>query len=173
MQAPNVFLNYSPIKCITPTGILSAADFESFDLIVCATGFKVGLFPAWPVRGLNFHVLGSDRNTKTPEAYFGICHPNMPSYFSFVGANSPLGNGSFAPALSWMADYMLKWAEKIAREDVASVVVKQRPVDDLNAYIQEFMKRTVWAEKCRSWYKNKEGKVTGIYAGSILHFKGL
>lgn len=35
------------------------------------------------------------------------------------------------------------------------------------------MKRTVWTSGCRSWYKNNkiDGKVTGVYAGSILHYK--
>lgn len=45
---------------------------------------------------------------------------------------------------------------------------------DFNEYSQEFLqKRTVWGDKCNSWYKNGKstGTVTGTYAGSILHFK--
>ena len=35
------------------------------------------------------------------------------------------------------------------------------------------MRLTVWTSGCRSWYKNHkvDGKVTAMYAGSILHFK--
>jgi hypothetical protein len=46
-------------------------------------------------------------------------------------------------------------------------------VDDYNVYSQEFLKRTVWTSGCRSWYKNGkvDGKVTAMYAGSVLHYK--
>lgn len=45
--------------------------------------------------------------------------------------------------------------------------------EEYNIYTQEFMKRTVWTGGCRSWYKNNkiDGKVTAMYAGSILHYK--
>lgn len=35
------------------------------------------------------------------------------------------------------------------------------------------MKCTVWTSGCRSWYKNGQvnGKVTAMYAGSIIHYK--
>lgn len=46
-------------------------------------------------------------------------------------------------------------------------------MDDYNVYAQEFLKRMVWSDGCRSWYKNGKpsGQVTGVYPGSILHFK--
>lgn len=36
----------------------------------------------------------------------------------------------------------------------------------------ELLKRTVWASDCRSWYKNgtKDGRISALYPGSILHF---
>ncbi len=54
-----------------------------------------------------------------------------------------------------------------------SVNVKYDAVDDFNIYSQEFLKNTIWAGGCRSWYKNGkvDGKVTAMYAGSILHYK--
>jgi len=56
----------------------------------------------------------------------------------------------------------------------SAATVKDRAVRDYNEYSQEFLKRTVWTSGCRSWYKNGsvEGKVTAMYAGSILHYKG-
>lgn len=46
-------------------------------------------------------------------------------------------------------------------------------MDDYNVYAQEFLKRMVWSDSCKSWYKNgkRSGHVTGVYPGSILHFK--
>lgn len=54
-----------------------------------------------------------------------------------------------------------------------SVQVRPDATDDYNVYSQEFMKRTTWTSGCRSWYKNgkTDGKVTGMYAGSIFHYK--
>jgi hypothetical protein len=54
-----------------------------------------------------------------------------------------------------------------------SLTVKSSSVNDFNIYSQEFLKRTTWADSCASWYKNgkSSGTVTGVYAGSILHFK--
>ena len=47
-------------------------------------------------------------------------------------------------------------------------------LDDYNVYSQEFLKRMVWSGGCRSWYKNGtvHGKVTAMYAGSVLQFRG-
>lgn len=54
-----------------------------------------------------------------------------------------------------------------------SVQVKSDATDEYNVYSQEFLKRTVWSSGCRSWYKNGkvDGKVTAMYAGTILHYK--
>lgn len=51
-------------------------------------------------------------------------------------------------------------------------MVKDDVVAEYNEYIQAFLSRTVWAGNCRSWYKNgrTEGKITGIYGGSMVHF---
>jgi cation diffusion facilitator CzcD-associated flavoprotein CzcO len=146
IQAANANITYSPITEITATGIHTADGFQSFDLIIFATGFQPGVFPPFPVRGHNGFILGADRKTKAPEAYFGMCTPQLHIYFSFTGPKSPVGNGSFAPVLSWTADYILKWCEEIAREDIGIVVVKQRPFDAFMVYAQEFLKRTVRSE---------------------------
>lgn len=54
-----------------------------------------------------------------------------------------------------------------------SITPKAEAVADFNTYSQEFLKSMVWADNCRSWYKNgkESGTVTGTYAGTILHFK--
>jgi hypothetical protein len=32
------------------------------------------------------------------------------------------------------------------------------------------MKRSVWDQECRSWYKNVDGKITAVWAGSVPHY---
>jgi hypothetical protein len=55
-----------------------------------------------------------------------------------------------------------------------SVCVKPDALDDYNVYTQETLKRTVWTGGCRSWFKGgrKNGPVTAMYGGSIIHYKG-
>lgn len=50
------------------------------------------------------------------------------------------------------------------------MVVDPAAASDYNVYAQEFLKRMVWSGGCRSWYKT-DGKVTAMYAGSVLHYK--
>lgn len=59
----------------------------------------------------------------------------------------------------------------------STVTVKKDIADDFNIYSHEFLKRTVWAGGCRMWWKegsvSPDGKITAMYAGSVLHFKGM
>jgi hypothetical protein len=52
-------------------------------------------------------------------------------------------------------------------------MVSREATEEYNIYSQEILKRTVWTSGCRSWYKNgkRDGKVTAMYGGSILHYK--
>ncbi|KAL1863245.1 hypothetical protein Plec18170_000077 [Paecilomyces lecythidis] len=172
LREPNVAIDNSGIQEITPTGIISNSRKDDFDIIVCATGFDVSFSPFWEVIGKDGVSL-AEQWKEDPEAYFGICAPNMPNYFIINGPNCPVGHGSLISVMDWAAAWILRWCRKIATEDIESVQVRQDATEEYNIYTQEFMKRTVWTSGCRSWYKNNkiDGKVTGVYAGSILHYK--
>jgi hypothetical protein len=77
--------------------------------------------------------------------------------------------------MEWGAGYAVKACEKIAAEDIHSLDPKQEAVDDFNVYTQEFLRRTVYSSHCRSWYKNNkiDGPVTGMWAGSPMHYKDM
>ncbi|KEF60299.1 uncharacterized protein A1O9_05150 [Exophiala aquamarina CBS 119918] len=172
ISASNARCNFSPILNITPTGIQTEQEHEEFDIIICATGFNVSFRPFWKMIGRN----GVDLNTEwaaLPEAYFGVCAPDHPNYFVFNGPNSPVGHGVLLSSMLLVAQWMLKWCKKISTEDIKSVCVTREAVRDYNEYSQEVLKGTVWAADCKSWYKNgkTEGKVTALYAGSVLHFR--
>jgi len=68
---------------------------------------------------------------------------------------------------------MLRWCRKIVTQDIKSISITPRALSDYNAYIQKFLKRTVWTSDCRSWYKNSkiDGKITIIYVVSIFHYQ--
>ncbi|KAB5576482.1 hypothetical protein GE09DRAFT_1053840 [Coniochaeta sp. 2T2.1] len=161
LQEPNTRCDFDPIIRVTEEGIETAKGVEEFDIIIAATGFDVSFKPSFELIGANGKRL--DREwADNPEVYFGTCAPGMPNYFIFNGPNCPVGHGSLLAVMEWTAQYMLN-----------AVVVKDRAVRDYNEYSQEDLKRTVWTSGCRSWYKNgkTDGKVTAMYAGSILHYK--
>lgn len=172
LQSENVTPNFSPIRRITETGIETTDGTKEYDVIVSATGFDVSFCPFWNLIGRNGRNLAVDWKDN-PEAYLGICVPDLPNYFMFNGPNCPVGHGSLLAVMEWTAEYILRWCQKIASEDIKSVSVGSQVTQEYNTYSQEFLKRTVWSGGCRSWYKNGkvDGKVTAMYAGSILHYK--
>lgn len=131
LQEPNVTMEMSPIHEITDKGIVSAASAEEFDIIVCATGFDVSFSPFWELVG-NDGIRLADQWRENPEAYFGICAPNIPNYFIFNGPNCPAGHGNLITAMNWMADYILRWCRKIAMEDIKYVPIGPFPLNTSN-----------------------------------------
>jgi cation diffusion facilitator CzcD-associated flavoprotein CzcO len=117
IQAPNASFTMDPIIRFTSTGIETSKGTEYFDLIVCATGFDNTFRPYWPITGRNGISL-SEKWKDNPEAYFGICAPDMPNYFMFGGPNSPGSHGDTLATMEWTAEYILKWCKKIACEDI-------------------------------------------------------
>jgi cation diffusion facilitator CzcD-associated flavoprotein CzcO len=117
LQQPNARVCFEAIDEITPRGIRTSSGEEDLDLIVCATGFDTSFIPRWEFLGRNGRRL--DKEWKAlPQAYFSICAAAAPNYFMFAGPNSPIGHGSVPQMLAWSADYILKWVQKIAREDI-------------------------------------------------------
>lgn len=117
MQQSNAEWCFEGIHEITKTGIRTANGEQEFDLIVCATGFDTTFVPGWELVGRNGRRLDVEWKDR-PEAYFSMCTAAAPNYFMFGGPNCPVGHGSLPQMLSWSADYMLKWAKKMACEDI-------------------------------------------------------
>ena len=116
LQAPNAEYTWDTIQRITEKGIVTSAGEIELDAIVCATGFDVSFTPQWKMRGLNGSTL--DKWRDDPEGYLGIFAPNMPNYFIVDGPNSPVGHGSFLSVMEWATEYIIRWAKKMASEDI-------------------------------------------------------
>ncbi|OJJ42184.1 hypothetical protein ASPZODRAFT_2122686 [Penicilliopsis zonata CBS 506.65] len=170
LQESNAGWCFDKIECITPTGIRTSDGAEhEFDLIVCATGFETSFVPGWEMMGRDGRTPAKDW-AETPQAYFSLCAGGMPNYFVFAGPNCPIGHGSVPQMLGWSVDYALKWVEKMAKEDIKSVCVKDTAVQQYNRHAQATLNNTVWSTGCAAWYNNGKA-VTAMYPGSVLHFK--
>lgn len=121
----NADLSFDPIERITGDGIRTKDGKEhQFDMIVCATGFDTSFIPSWKLVGRDGAML--DKRWKTnPEAFFAVQVDTMPNYFMFNGPNCPVSHGSVLTCISWTCDYILRWAEKIATQDIKQV---HRPI---------------------------------------------
>lgn len=117
INAPNASVNWCPIQKITEEEIVTAEGEEKFDMIVCATGFDTTFIPPWRMVGLNGATL-EERWKVNPDAFFCVGVDTMPNYFIFNGPNCPISNGSVLTQVSWTCDYILRWAKKIATQDI-------------------------------------------------------
>lgn len=113
---PNVSLVTGHISHIDATGIVTKdGTHHAFDVIVCATGFDVSHRPPFPIVGLEGIDL-AEYWREEPLAYLSLACPHMPNFFLFSGPNAPVGHGSLMAVLSWIAQYIGQWIQKISRE---------------------------------------------------------
>ena len=179
VTAPNACLLFGGISSVTSTGVTTVAgDSSPYDILVLATGFTNTRSLPWPQRGLSGALL-SDLYTPNPDGYLSVCAPSQPNFFTIgCGPNYPAANGPVSSCFGFMADYVTRWIDKIATEDIHSATPKNEAVQAYNIYIQQVFRRTAWNDRCDSWYKAGQQDeyrtgITGIYPGSMLHFKAM
>lgn len=117
----NASMCWDPIR-VTPKGIKTTTATgeekeEEFDMIVCATGFDTSFIPPFKFVGRDGAVL-DERWAVNPEAFFAVQVDGMPNYFMFNGPNCPISHGSVLTQVSFTCDYIMRWARKIATEDI-------------------------------------------------------
>jgi cation diffusion facilitator CzcD-associated flavoprotein CzcO len=179
LQRPNAALYDSQIDSVDTHGIKTKDGiYKEWDVIVTATGFVNNRIPPWKMTGLNGITL-AERWKEDADGYLSVCAPSMPNYFA-VGQtpNFTIANGSVLSAFGFVTDYILRWATKIATEDIKSVVVKDEAVMAYNIYLQQVLRRTAWNGECESWYKKGRRDeyrtgITAIYPGSLNHFRSM
>ncbi|OAL46300.1 FAD/NAD(P)-binding domain-containing protein [Pyrenochaeta sp. DS3sAY3a] len=169
----NVEMRWDDVQSVTEKGIVTrSGDVKEYDVIVCATGFDTSFKPSFPVVGRNGVNLAEKWTSELPKAYFGFLVPDMPNYFTFIGPNSPISNGSLVLGVQATAVYVYKWLEKLQTESIKSFEVRHDANEEYNQHIQKYLERTVWTKGCRSWYKRGtiDGPVVAIYGGTSFHF---
>lgn len=67
---------------------------------------------------------------------------------------------------------MMKLIDRYQTHNIASFTPRAEAVKDFVDHKNQFMKGTVWAEPCRSWYKSNktDAPVTALWPGSTLHY---
>ncbi|KAI9694950.1 MAG: hypothetical protein M1822_000567 [Bathelium mastoideum] len=171
VQEPNVHVNFTGAAELTEHGVIGEDGIERpVDAVVCATGFDTSFRPPFPVIGKDGIDL-SEQWKDIPDAYFGLAAPNMPNWFTFMGPAFPCHNGSIMGSIIRVGDYVVKAIHKMQHDHIVSITPREDATAALNVHVQKWMERSVWADNCRSWFKNnKTGRVNALWSGSGIHY---
>lgn len=90
---------------------------------------------------LNFPVVGrsgktlDEAYTPYPRTYLSACTSDFPNLFFATGPNSGVGSGSLLIIIEKHVEYAVKVAQKMQREWLKSIEVKDEAVKDFDEYI--------------------------------------
>ncbi|KAI4198999.1 MAG: hypothetical protein LQ350_004915 [Teloschistes chrysophthalmus] len=141
------------------------------EVLVCATGFDTSFRPRFPITTDDSDLQHTWR--EEPESYLGIAAAGFPNMFFFLGPQSPVGNGNTLAAIEVQADHILQLVDRYQTEGIRSFRPKPAAVSDFMAHVRNFMSGTVWAQGCRSGYKNHtiHDRTPTLWPGSSLHYR--
>ncbi|KIP07559.1 hypothetical protein PHLGIDRAFT_70919 [Phlebiopsis gigantea 11061_1 CR5-6] len=159
------------IARITESGIETTdGKRRSYDVIIAATGYDTTFVPRYPIIGRCGTNI-QDTWKEYPRTYLGLCQDTHPNWFQLTGPNTGLALGSLVPIIEAQADYVVACIDKFQRERIKTMTVRKAAVDDFQAYVDAYFPRTVFARRCRTWYKrgDPDGKVVALWPGSNLN----
>ncbi|ETW86437.1 hypothetical protein HETIRDRAFT_377052 [Heterobasidion irregulare TC 32-1] len=165
----NVHFETTHIKRVTHNGVeLIDGRHHKLDVLVCATGFETSYRMPFDVIGRE----GRDLRVQWEphaSAYLAVAVDGFPNMFMSLGPNSFVNAGSLLGLMERQVDYAVAATLKLQRERLKSMEVKAEAVADYNEYLKDYFPKTVFSGQCRSWYKSKDGSITGLWPGSCLH----
>ena len=134
------------------------------------SGFRTATAPPFRVVGRGGLTL-AQRWSARPESYLSLAVDGFPNLLLQFGPNSAIGFGSLTKMLEAECDYVVKVLRKMQKEDYATVEPRPERVRDFTQFSDEYFRRTVHLEDCRSWYRGNGGKgpVVALWPGSTLH----
>ncbi|KNG52431.1 flavin-binding monooxygenase protein [Stemphylium lycopersici] len=164
----NVDVVTTYIRKVLPSGVqLVDGTTIELDMLVCATGFSFAAAPDYPFVGSKGMDL-KERYKDYPEAYLSMAVDGFPNFFMMLGPNTAVGAGSATKILECQGDYIVKCIRKIQKENIGSMEISPRAMNDWIRHINGYFKRTVFLADCKSWYRRND-RIIGIWPGSTCH----
>ncbi|KAH9867926.1 hypothetical protein IAQ61_007231 [Plenodomus lingam] len=165
------------IKKITRTGIeMNDSTHHEHDTIVLATGFRTVEF-LHPIKitgtgGTSLDSLWA----KGASALYGTTVPCLPNFGMFYGPNTNLGHNSIILMIEAQSRYLNTLVAAVLdarnRGQRIGIMPSQARTDAFNERIQEVLQKSSFAdEKCQSWYKNAEGRITANWSGTVVEYQ--
>ena len=180
---PKSTLETRDIVRITESGIEvkngeGGAEHYEHDVLVLATGFRTVefLFPI-KITGANGRTL-EDIWSNGAEALYGTTVPSLPNFGMFYGPNTNLGHNSIVLMIEAQSRYLngLVGAVLDARNrgERIGVMPKKEKTEKYNEEMQDTLNKSSFADpNCGSWYKNKDGKITNNWSGTVVEYQKL
>jgi hypothetical protein len=174
---PKTTLETNKIRRITETGIeMEDGTHHEHDLIVLATGFRTIEF-LYPIK-----VTGTkDRSLSAiwsngASALYGVTVPSLPNFGMFYGPNTNLGHNSIILMIEAQSRYLNALVSAVldarTRGERIGLMPKKDRTDAFNEVMQEVLMNSSFADpKCGSWYKNKNGKITNNWSGTVVDYQ--
>ncbi|KAI0410044.1 hypothetical protein F4802DRAFT_543132 [Xylaria palmicola] len=168
---PKVEVVVGAISAVTEDGCVGEDGKEyPVDVLICATGFHTNFRPRFPIlspTGKNLQ----DEWARDPQSYMGVAAAGFPNFLTILGPTSPVGNGPVLYGVEAQVDWICKLVDLFQTTNIRTFAPKEEAVRDFVAFKDHFMKRTVWADACHSWYKNRDdGRIAALWPGSTLHY---
>lgn len=170
-------LETNKIKRITETGIeLDDGSHHTHDMIVLATGFRTVEF-LFPIRITGTHNRSlSDIWSSGAAALYGTTVPSLPNFGMFYGPNTNLGHNSIILMIEAQSRYLNTLVSAVldarTRNARIGLMPKQTRTDAFNDKIQAVLEKSSFADpNCGSWYKNKDGKITNNWSGTVIEYQ--
>ncbi|KAM5359248.1 hypothetical protein ACJA88_015178 [Fusarium oxysporum] len=86
-------------------------------------------------------------------SYLAATVAGFPNFFVFNPPICPV-NGSAYPGIERTSDYITRVIDRLQKDRLRSVCIKQSAQDAFNRWVQSRMPEMVWAEPCSSWCKS-------------------
>ena len=185
LQAPNVEvvsvggpskrvrMNRTGVEVETAAGDGEAPTVRRFkvDCVVYATGFQMNnCIPGFPIIGRGGRRL-ADEWKRSPEAYLGVFASDFPNAFFLYGPNTNTIAGSISFFTECGVNLICKAvALTMRRGPKATIEVKPAVVQAYNRRLDTIMATRPESGDCSSWYKNKEGRVTQNFPGTMTFY---
>jgi hypothetical protein len=177
ISSPKTTLETNKIQRITETGIeLENGTTYAHDLIVLATGFRTVEF-MYPIKitGTGGRPL-ADIWSEGASALYGTTVPSLPNFGMFYGPNTNLGHNSIILMIEAQSRYLNTLVSAVLdarhRGQRLGLMPRQDRTDAFNEQMQDVLKESSFADpKCGSWYKNKDGKITNNWSGTVVEYQ--
>jgi cation diffusion facilitator CzcD-associated flavoprotein CzcO len=177
LSSPKTTLETNKIRRITETGIeLDNGTTYEHDTLVLATGFRTVEF-LYPIKltGTNGRSLAEIWD-KGATALYGTTVPSLPNFGMFYGPNTNLGHNSIILMIEAQSRYLNTLVSAVldARNRGSRIGIMPRAdrTERFNEEIQAVLKESSFADpKCASWYKNKEGRITNNWSGTVVEYQ--
>jgi cyclohexanone monooxygenase len=160
-----VDLKASPIREVTPNGLIAGNEEFSLDAIVFATGFDAmtGALFAIDPRGRDGVSL-RDRWAEGPLTYLGLCVSGFPNLFIVAGPGSPSVVTNMVTSIEQHVDWIAECLTYMRERGIDGIEATEQAETRWTQHVGEVAETTLFV-KVNSWYvgANMPGKPRVIY----------